>query len=61
MCGCKPSSTSRRRGGHSYPTTGLGQGPGTQTGNVTAIATYPDGTLAILSNDRLVRAELVAD
>lgn len=45
----------------SYETVGLGQNRNESLGNIYSVACYPDGSLALLGNDRLIRAELVHD
>lgn len=45
----------------SYETTRLGQNKGDGLGNILSVATYPDGSLALLGHERLVRAELIHD
>ncbi|NPD17711.1 hypothetical protein HOY34_21260 [Xinfangfangia sp. D13-10-4-6] len=45
----------------SYETAGLGQKKGQGLGNILSVASYPDGSLALLGNDRLLRAEVIHD
>lgn len=41
-----------------YQTAGLGRGPDEAPGNIRALAVYRDGSLAMIGNERLIRAKL---